>query len=233
MKPGALFFPSSEDTEGMPDGTAVVIQGLVGTTRQALTNGISFTDNIDCEVNSATFSHGVPQSVKLRRLNTANGIIGLSADGQYVAGLPSVTGGSAGQVMITYNFVDPTATGVVCSFVLLRDGLPGRQASDLKWIAPTLINAWANTGAGNLSAGYLKDALGFVRLRGEIKTGAIPSIAFQLPAGYRPTGSHTQVTVCAGPTLGYIVVDTSGNVSVQAGNNAAVELGGIQFDTRA
>ena len=53
------------------------------------------------------------------------------------------------------------------------------------WIAPTLLNSWANVGGGFATAGYYKDAAGIVHLRGLVTSGAASTI-FNLPAGYRP-----------------------------------------------
>lgn len=52
------------------------------------------------------------------------------------------------------------------------------------WAAPALENSWAV--AFGLAVGYLKDALGFVHLRGAASGGASGTTAFTLPAGFRP-----------------------------------------------
>lgn len=60
-----------------------------------------------------------------------------------------------------------------------------------QWIAPTLINGWANygpnTGGWYTPAGYWKDNDGVVHLRGFIQGGsAFNANMFVLPVGYRP-----------------------------------------------
>jgi hypothetical protein len=56
------------------------------------------------------------------------------------------------------------------------------------WTAPTLLNSWVNYGSSS-DAGYYKDSLGRVNLRGFIKDGTVDNtngVIFTLPAGYRP-----------------------------------------------
>jgi hypothetical protein len=72
--------------------------------------------------------------------------------------------------------------------------IQGDEVSTLQepspWISPTLINSWANYDpAAWAPAGFYKDALGIVHLRGLLKSGTFPSIAFYLPVGYRPIGN--------------------------------------------
>lgn len=101
--------------------------------------------------------------------------------------------------------------------------------SDDEWIAATLMNGWQNYGGNFAPAGYYKDALGFVHLRGGIRNGSIPNTAFQLPAGFRPHYSQAYAQYSASDTLARIDVVTSGNVNINSGNNAFVSLEGISF----
>jgi hypothetical protein len=83
------------------------------------------------------------------------------------------------------------------------------------WIAPTLINSWANFGSGYETAGYLKDTLGFVHLRGVITGGATSTTAFTLPTGYRPGATTFSAAACGnGAQAGSVQVQTSGNVFI-------------------
>jgi len=69
------------------------------------------------------------------------------------------------------------------------------------WINAFYQNAWGTTG-GSQPAQFMKDALGFVHLRGRITGGATGSVAFTLPVGYRsgdintlmPAGAFNGVT---------------------------------------
>lgn len=119
----------------------------------------------------------------------------------------------------------------------LASGLPA-WAGDTSWTAPTLLNNWANFGAGWQPAGYLKDADGFVHLRGVI-TNAVGTLAgtnmFVLAAGYRPANT-TPLSVLNMNGTGTIRldVDSAGNVfpnaAVAAG--ALYAINGLCFDTR-
>ena len=102
------------------------------------------------------------------------------------------------------------------------------------WTAPTLLNSWVDYGSGFNPSGYLKDALGFVHLRGLIKSGTAPtSIFFVLPVGYRPLYTNLY-NVHAGGANGRVDIDAAGNVYIQSyngGNNGYISLDGITFAT--
>lgn len=86
------------------------------------------------------------------------------------------------------------------------------------WITPTLAGAWTNYGAPFGTPGYMKDALGFVHLKGLVKSGAVGSTIFTLPAGYRPA----EQLIFAGLGDGAVVrVDVLANGVVQYGLGAA------------
>ena len=107
------------------------------------------------------------------------------------------------------------------------------------WIAPTLLNSWENYGGGYNNAGYMKDALGFVHLKGLIKNGNIATI-FNLPSGYRPVGQCLFFAPCnhtpTPPVSARIdIIPSTGAVNLVSyetlGNNAWVSLDGIMFAT--
>jgi hypothetical protein len=56
------------------------------------------------------------------------------------------------------------------------------------YVAPTLLNSWVNFGGAEATAGYYKDALGIVRIKGLVKLGVTTpgTNIFVLPAGFRP-----------------------------------------------
>lgn len=101
-----------------------------------------------------------------------------------------------------------------------------------QWIAPALMGGWVNQDTGFGQAGYYKDEFGIVRLKGVVKSGAIGSTVFVLPAGYRPALSHTQATVSnngSADVLGRVVVQSDGKVSISTGSNIWVSLDSITF----
>jgi hypothetical protein len=98
------------------------------------------------------------------------------------------------------------------------------------WQSVTLINGWVEFGAPYLASGYWKDPFGIVHLRGMIKTGVPPSIAFVLPSGYRPSGSIIIATTSASATTAAkLIIDSSGNVTVSAGAATWTSLTGVSF----
>lgn len=102
------------------------------------------------------------------------------------------------------------------------------------WIAPTLLNGWLNFGSPNANAGYYKDAQGFVILRGLIKDGTMSSAAFNLPAGYRPASTIRFAAASQSLTQpATVVVDASGNVTPQTGNNVFFSLDTVRFRAEA
>lgn len=94
-------------------------------------------------------------------------------------------------------------------------------------IAPTLLNSWVNHGAVN-TAGYWKDTMKIVHLKGTIKDGTIGNAAFQLPAGYRPANTLL-FAIQSNSAFGRVTIDSGGNVTVDTGLNASASLDGITF----
>lgn len=95
------------------------------------------------------------------------------------------------------------------------------------WIAPTLLNSWVNYGNPYTPVGYMKDAMGFVHIKGFVKSGASGSAVFNLPAGYRPAVNGSIYGVCnAGPGHGDLVIqESTGAVvpyNVTAGSNVTM-----------
>jgi F5/8 type C domain len=102
-------------------------------------------------------------------------------------------------------------------------------AGDTAWTAPTLLNGWVNFGSPFNNVGFRKDALGFVHLRGEMKSGTIGAVpAFTLPVGYRLTAQEQFASLSAGG-MANITILANGNVQVPSGNNGDVSLSGITF----
>lgn len=95
--------------------------------------------------------------------------------------------------------------------------------------APAFTNAWVNFGAPYFNASYWKDPLGFIHLRGRIKTGTVGNAAFTLPPGYRPAAT-VGFAVLSNSTIGGLHVEADGEViPVTPSNNASVSLDGCYF----
>jgi hypothetical protein len=237
----------AEDLTGMSPDQQKAIEPLlrfVNTGIQGLAAVLSAqvgSDNLRTEVQTVPLSHGVAQLVSLKKLSSAKGIRALSvgsADGKtrHALAMPLDLQGTTvpNQVKVTAYFMDSTALRVPVTFELTPDGsYSAIPASTGTWTAPTLINGFANFGAPFLVAGYMKDAQGFVHLRGLIANAGAEAdgvVAFVLPAGYRPSA-----TVRASAANGsYVDIDSSGNVAIRpatgAGSNRALDA--ITFDTR-
>ena len=95
------------------------------------------------------------------------------------------------------------------------------------WQFVTFQNSW--TDYNNSYGRYYKDALGIVHLRGRIAGGAVPSIAFTLPEGYRPERNTYFPATASGYTFGTIAIGPLGNVSVLAGSTVWTSLDGVSF----
>lgn len=103
----------------------------------------------------------------------------------------------------------------------LRDyvntGLP--QKTQEAWIAPTLLNGWVNFGGGFATAGYYKDDMNIVHVRGMVKGGTATNgaVIFNLPVGYRPLLTQFYATTSfAG--FGSYSVSNNGEIAINVGN---------------
>jgi hypothetical protein len=104
-------------------------------------------------------------------------------------------------------------------------GSPTIQA----WQAPTLLNSWTNSGGTTYPpAGYYLGPDGVVHLRGLITGGVTASVAFILPAGYRPE-YRAAVVAAGGATDNYIEVQQDGSVYISVKSTTNVALDGITF----
>lgn len=100
------------------------------------------------------------------------------------------------------------------------------------WTAPTFAGTWANYGTVSsvtyASAGYWKDAAGFVWLDGVIKSGTINTTAFTLPEGYRPSKTLVRY-VASNDAVGTVGITSAGAVVPTSGSSTYVSLCGIKF----
>jgi microcystin-dependent protein len=108
----------------------------------------------------------------------------------------------------------------------------GMRIVQSTWTAPTFQNSWVNNGSWGAPAGYMKDSMGFIHLRGIVKSGTVGATMFTLPAGYRPSylqgmtvPSNNGVTV-----IGWINILATGEVqAISPSGNSWLSLDGITF----
>jgi hypothetical protein len=101
--------------------------------------------------------------------------------------------------------------------------------------APAFQNSWTNYGAPYNAAGFFKDSLGIVHLKGLIKNGALgfDKTIFTLPAGYRPAGRELRVICTHLPGTaggaGRLDIDTDGKLIPGQGMTEWYSLDGVTF----
>lgn len=112
---------------------------------------------------------------------------------------------------------------------LIEAGRPSPlPATTEQFIAPTLGNSWVNFGLQYNPAGYYKDPLGIVHLRGMIKSGVLDTGAFTLPAGYRPANTDL-FSVISNNAVGWLEVTNAGVVNPRFGSNVWFSMDSITF----
>ena len=60
------------------------------------------------------------------------------------------------------------------------------------WIPFTFQNGFTNMGTTHPPAGYMKDSLGFVHIRGTVTNGVLGNAIATLPVGYRPAATTSR-----------------------------------------
>ena len=101
--------------------------------------------------------------------------------------------------------------------------------SEEAWIVPAFMNSWTNYDTTYNPAGYFKDSLGIVHLRGLVKNGTNNTTIFTLPVGYRPSNQELQAVQTNLNTIGRVDILADGQVTVVSGSNGWVSLDGITF----
>ncbi|NEN88191.1 MAG: hypothetical protein F6K48_04355 [Okeania sp. SIO3H1] len=96
------------------------------------------------------------------------------------------------------------------------------------WQTRELKNNWVNYGSGFNSAGFFKDSLGIVHLKGVVRNGTADTI-FTLPPGYRPAAQELHSVTVAANVMGRVDIFTNGEVKRMIGSSAWVSLDGITF----
>jgi hypothetical protein len=96
---------------------------------------------------------------------------------------------------------------------------------------PPFQNGWQNIGGGGSEAGFFKDALGIVHLKGNLIGPTSGSAAFTLPEGYRPAELLLLPAAGAGPVAANLVLQTDGRLQPFCANAGACQVGinGLAF----
>jgi hypothetical protein len=95
-----------------------------------------------------------------------------------------------------------------------------------------LENGWQNydpAGSSWESAGYMRDAMGFVHVRGLIAHGSMTTSAAILPPGFRPRLTVMFATIDGGNSIGRVDVLPNGIILPQTGNPGYYSLSVISF----
>jgi hypothetical protein len=126
-----------------------------------------------------------------------------------------------------FNVLDCRGSWLTCtrtgSTALVEVAPPAQEA----WQTPTFLNSWVNFGGIWTDAGYYKDSLGRVHLRGLVKDG-VGAVIFNLPAGYRPATNEMFMALSNG-AVARVDVGLSGNVALSLGSASSLSLSGISF----
>jgi hypothetical protein len=103
-------------------------------------------------------------------------------------------------------------------------------AAEQTWQTVTFQNSWVDYNSGTYgAAGYYKDALGIVHLRGLVKDGTIGDVPiFTLPAGYRPAYPFA-MTMSSNSAFAQGYIKSTGEVECLNGSNLSVWLTNIHF----
>src|SRR5580692_8645312 len=89
--------------------------------------GSSLSDNIACEVQSGTFSHGVASGFTLKSLKSAKGVFVIGCDkakpiSATMSAVQTTQAGDLPRVSVVVLFSDPSVVGAKVSLVFLPEG---------------------------------------------------------------------------------------------------------------
>lgn len=118
------------------------------------------------------------------------------------------------------------------------DGPPSSGWSDSGWINMQLLNGWLNYDSG-LSIGgsgrvcQYRKLNGVVHFRGYMRTGAMGTIAWNIPVGFRPgvqTTNELDLPVVSNSAFGDIIINATGNtITPNSGSNAWINIGNLHW----
>jgi hypothetical protein len=102
-----------------------------------------------------------------------------------------------------------------------------QTVAEEQWVTPTLVNSWVNV--SSYQAVQYKRVGSKVIIRGALQSGSAGSVAFTLPAGFRPLTNNAFGASNGGSGSVTVTVFASGNVIISASSPAY--LGIIEFYT--
>lgn len=158
-----------------------------------------------------------------RKLTITGADVTLTGSGTNVFTMPAATDTLVGRAS-TDTLTNKTLTAPVFSGTITGTYTQTQEA----WTAVTFTNSWVDFGGTAQTCAYMKDTLGFVHLKGLMKTGSIGAAAFTLPAGYRPLAYARFSTVSNG-AFGTADLPNTGVFTPQAGSSISFSLDGITF----
>jgi hypothetical protein len=100
------------------------------------------------------------------------------------------------------------------------------------WTAPSFLNSWTNLGTTNQVAQYRKVG-DVVQLRGSIVGGSVGTVAFTLPAGFRPPADVIVASTSANAFANIKVEASTGDVTMRTGTVPGYWSLDFQFSTVA
>ncbi|MDJ0800359.1 MAG: hypothetical protein QNJ51_26720 [Calothrix sp. MO_167.B12] len=105
------------------------------------------------------------------------------------------------------------------------------QLSQEAWQTATFGRGWDNFGDGYNEAGYFKDSLGIVHLKGLVKNGINTTWPiFILPKGYQPSAREMHTIKTSENDVGRVDIVTDGRILlIEAPDASWVSLDGITF----
>lgn len=122
---------------------------------------------------------------------------------------------------------------VVSDLMVVEDQVAFSKAREWRYIGsqgqPVFTNSWVAYGTPYANPGFMLLPDGFVQLHGVMKGGTVGSTAFQLPPGYRPSGTVPFIVFSNG-TAGRVDVAADGTVTpMSPSTSTSVALEQIRF----
>ena len=191
------------------DDTVDIISTLIALT----TTAISDLEGVNTTVSDA-------EVIRIAQYNLVEQKL---ADGEFV-GIQGETG-----EVTTLQLNDLAGVGRTTETVKANADNIATKANKVQepWITPTLVNGWIPFNEYLSTAQYHKDSLGYVRLRGIIKSGT-SGVVFTLPVGYRPLYTLYSPTVSNG-FFAYLRIANSGTINFTSYSNLWVSLENVSF----